>query len=418
MDSQIAVIGAGQAGLQAAEALRTEGYQGKVTLFGDEPYAPYHRPPLSKAWLAGTLDDGQLAMRSEAVLARKEITLRTGTRVEAIDPAGRRLTLSDGTAVPYSGLVIATGASARTLRHAAGAQGLVQVLRSRDDASAVARQLRACAAAARPLVVIGGGFIGLEAAATARAMGLAVTVLEAAPRLVGRVLAPALSEWYAGLHRAHGVELVCDAKVSDIGDAGPGMVEVRLADGRSFPAGLVLVGVGITPNDALARRAGIACETGIIVDQCGRTSAEGIVAAGDCTIRRMEDGSLLRLESVQNAVEQGKSAAAALLGIARPVAPVPWFWSDQYDKKLQIAGLAAGATAWTVRGDMGNHGFSVLHFRDDRLVAVDSINSPKDHLAARNLLAAGVSPTREQAADPGFDLAALAKKNPPQGEGR
>ena len=405
MESHIAVIGAGQAGLQAAEALRTEGFQGPITLFGDEPYAPYHRPPLSKAWLAGTLDDGQLAMRSEAVLARKEITLRTGTRVEAIDPAGRRLTLSDGTAVPYSGLVIATGASARTLRHSAGSPGLVRVLRSRDDASTVAMQLRKCAAPARPPVVIVGGLIGLEVRGTARAMGLDVTVLEAAPRLVGRVLAPALSEWYAALHRTHGVGLECNAKVADISDAGPGMVAVRLADGRVFPAGLVLVGVGITPNDALARQAGIACEAGIIVDDCGRTSADGIVAAGGCTIRRMADGSLPRPGWVQDAVGQGKAAAAALLGIERPVASVPWFWSDQYDRKLQIAGLSSGADAWVVRGDMQERGFSIYHFQSERLVAVDSVNSPKDHLVARKLLAAGALPTREQASDMDFDLA-------------
>jgi 3-phenylpropionate/trans-cinnamate dioxygenase ferredoxin reductase subunit len=412
VQSHIVIIGAGQAGLQACESLRSEGYKGQITLFGDEPHAPYHRPPLSKAWLAGTLDDAQLTMRSAAVLARKEIDLRTSTRVDAIEPARHSITLSNGTSVSYSGLVIATGATPRTLSCSASSKNLVRVLRSRDDASAVAWKLKECIETGRPLVIIGGGFIGLEAAATARNLGVSVTILEAAPRLVGRVLAPTLSEWYARLHCGHGAGLEFNTRVLDIHDASPGMVEVQLADGRNFLAGLVLIGVGVVPNDTIACAAGIACDVGIIVDACGRTSVPDIVAAGDCAIRRMENGRMLRLESVQNAVEQGKSAAAALLGIVRPVAAVPWFWSDQYDKKLQIAGLSAGADSWTVRGEMGDsRGFSVYHFQNERLVAVDSINSPKDHLVARNLLAAGASPTREQAADTDFDLASLMKKN-------
>ena len=260
------------------------------------------------------------------------------------------------------------------------------------------------------MVVIGGGFIGLEVAATARKKGLAVTVLEAAPRLLGRVLAPALSDWYAALHRSHGVELVFDARIEALETAADGSVSgVRLADGRLLPAGLVVVGIGVNANDGLAQAAGLECERGIVVDACCRTSDPAIVAAGDCTARRLADGSLIRLESVQNATEQGKSAAAALLGQERPFTATPWFWSDQYDKKLQMAGLSGGAEQWAVRGDMTGTSFSIYHFRADKLIAVDSVNAAKDHLQARKLLDAGISPTPEQAGDLGFDLGSLLK---------
>jgi len=246
------------------------------------------------------------------------------------------------------------------------AQG-VFALRSRDDASAIAERMALCIEKQLPVIVIGGGFIGLKVAATARKKGLSTTVLEAAPRLLGRVLAPMLSNWYADLHRSHGAALVLDARIA----------------------------------------AGLECDRGIVVDACGRTSDPAIVAAGDCTARRLADDSLLRLESVQNATEQGKSAAAALLGLEKPFTATPWFWSDQYDKKLQMAGLSMGADQWAVRGDMAAGSFSVYHFKGEQLLAVDSVNASKDHLLARKLLDAGVSPTVAQAMDLGVDLAGL-----------
>jgi 3-phenylpropionate/trans-cinnamate dioxygenase ferredoxin reductase subunit len=269
-----------------------------------------------------------------------------------------------------------------------------------------------------PVIVIGGGFIGLEVAATARKKGLSTTVLEAAPRLLGRVLAPVLSDWYANLHRSHGAALVLDARIAAIEtDAHNTVTGVRMADGHVYPAGVVVVGIGVAANDQLAQAAGLVCDRGIVVDACGRTSDPFIVAAGDCTARRLADGSLLRLESVQNATEQGKSAAAALLGLEKPFTATPWFWSDQYDKKLQMAGLSMGADQWAVRGDMGRAGdasiagsFSVYHFKGDKLLAVDSVNASKDHLQARKLLDAGVSPIVAQAGDLGFDLAGLLVK--------
>lgn len=411
MTHPILIIGAGQAGVQTAEALRAGGFEGPITLLGDEPHGPYHRPPLSKAWLAGEMDAAQLVMRAPEMLARKTIELRTDCKVTAIDRTAKTVTLSDGSTLPYSGLVLATGATPRTLPLPGGNAHGVLALRSRDDANAITERMAVCIERQLPLVVIGGGFIGLEVAATARKKGLTVTVLEAAPRLLGRVLAPMLSDWYAELHRSHGVQLVLGAQIDEIiTDHDSQATGVRLKDGTLYPAGLVVVGIGVNANDELARAAGLACDRGIVVDACGRTNDPSIVAAGDCTARRLDDGSLLRLESVQNATEQGKSAAAALLGQERPFTATPWFWSDQYDKKLQMAGLSTGADHWAVRGDIGTGSFSVYHFKDDQLLAVDSINGSRDHLQARKLLDAGVSPTQQQAGDAGFDLNSLLAK--------
>ncbi len=408
MTHPILIIGAGQAAVQTAEALRAGGFEGPITLLGDEPHGPYHRPPLSKAWLAGEMEAAQLVMRAPEMLARKNIELRTGTRVTTIDRAAKTVKLADGSTLPYGGLALATGSTPRSLPLPGGAAQGVLALRSRDDASAIAARLAVCIEKQLPVVVIGGGFIGLEVAATARKKGLAVTVLEAAPRLLGRVLLPVLSDWYADLHRGHGVQLVLGAQIAAIEhDATNTVTGVRLKDGTVYPAGLVLVGIGVNPNDELARDAGLECDRGIVVDACGRTSDPSIVAAGDCTARRLSDGSLLRLESVQNATEQGKSAAAALLGQERPFTATPWFWSDQYDKKLQMAGLSAGSDQHVVRGDMVGSSFSLFHFRAGKLIAADSVNASKDHLLVRKLMDAGVSPTPQQAGDLAFDLGSL-----------
>jgi len=411
MTPPILIVGAGQAGVQTAEALRAGGFEGPITLLGDEPHGPYHRPPLSKAWLAGEMDAAQLVMRAPEMLARKNIELRTDCQVTAIDRSAKTVALADGSTLPYSGLVLATGSTPRALPLPGGNAHGVLALRSRDDASAIADRMAVCIERQLPVVVIGGGFIGLEVAATARKKGMTVTVLEAAPRLLGRVLAPMLSDWYAELHRSHGVQLVLGAQIDEIvTDHDNQATGVRLKDGTLYPAGLVVVGIGVNANDELARAAGLTCERGIVVDACGRTSDPSIVAAGDCTARRLADGSLLRLESVQNATEQGKSAAAALLGQERPFTATPWFWSDQYDKKLQMAGLSMGAEHWAVRGDTASGSFSVYHYKGDQLIAADSINASKDHLQVRKLLDAGVSPTPQQAGDAGFDLNSLLAK--------
>jgi 3-phenylpropionate/trans-cinnamate dioxygenase ferredoxin reductase subunit len=403
----VLIIGSGQAGVQAAEALRTGGYTAPITMLGDEPIGPYHRPPLSKAWLAGEVDAAQLVMRSAEVLARKTITLRTGVRVVSIDRGAQVVHLDSGEALPYHGLVLATGSRPRALNLPGADAPNVLPLRTRADADAISAELQACAAQGLPVVVVGGGFIGLEVAATARKKGLAVTVVEMAPRLLGRVLAPMLSDWYAELHRGHGVTVELGVGVAGIDTEGGRATAVRGTAGQRWPAGLVLVGIGVEANDDLARAAGLECERGIVVDACARTADPAVVAAGDCTARRQGDGTLLRLESVNNATEQGKSAAAALLGQPRPFTGTPWFWSDQYDRKLQMAGLSTGSDDWVLRGSLQAPGFSVWHFKGGRLIAVDTVNAAKEHLLARKLLDAGRLPTPAQVADTGFDLASV-----------
>ena len=413
-DERMVIVGAGQAGLHIAEALRSLGYEGGIELLGEEFHPPYHRPPLSKSWLAGEMDATQLIMRAPDALLRKRISLRTGTKVRSIDRLHKQVCLVDGNTISYTGLALATGSSPRILSLPGVNSKSVLALRTLDDASSVAKALALCAKKRLPVVVIGGGFIGLEVAATARKYGLDVTVLEAAPRLLSRVLAPVLSDWYVALHESRGVQLVLGAQVVSIESNSDGYVRgVCLADGSSIEAGLVLSGIGVSANDQLAKEAGITCEGGILVDSCSRTNDPHIVAAGDCTARKWANGRIVRLESVQNATEQAKSAASALLGNERPFDATPWFWSDQYDKKLQMAGISLGADEWAVRGEMNANtseaGFSVFHFSQGTLLAVDSVNAGKDHLLARKLLDSRVSPTVKQVTDLSFNLADLLR---------
>jgi 3-phenylpropionate/trans-cinnamate dioxygenase ferredoxin reductase subunit len=407
MDAPMVIVGAGQAGVQIAESLRQEGWTGAVVLIGEEPHGPYHRPPLSKKWLAEHGNPGSLAIRGLPALVRRNIELKLGTRVAAIDCARQQLTLADGGALSYGGLALATGSRARNLPPPDSELAGVYTLRAIEDSERIGADIRRCAAQHQPVVVIGGGFIGLEVAATARKLGAEAVVLEGLSRLMSRVTAPIVSEAFLRLHQSHGVQIVFDVKVTGLVGAEGRVRAVRTADGREYPAGCVVVGIGVVADDRLAAAAGLACDRGIIVDECARTSDPRLVAAGDCTARRLSDGSLLRLESVQNAVEQGKSAAAALLGHERPFRAAPWFWSDQYDCKLQMVGLSTGYDEVLTRGDPTKPVFSAYYFRAGRLIAVDSLSRPGDHLCARKLLDAGLSPTPAQVADPGFDLASL-----------
>jgi len=330
--------------------------------------------------------------------------------VRALDRRARRLELQDGESLPYSKLALATGSVPRALPVPGALLHGVLYLRGIADSQAIAAAIRQCAAEQRPVVVVGGGFIGLEVAAGARKLGAEVVVLEGLSRLMSRVTAPIVSEAFERLHRAHGVQFVFDAQVSELrGELGQ-VRSVHTADGREFAAGCVVVGIGVTPDDRVADAAGLACDRGIIVDECSRSSDAGIVAAGDCTARRMPDGRLLRLESVQNAVEQGKSAAAALMGRERPFRATPWFWSDQFDVKLQMAGLSHGYDQVIARGDLEKPAFSAFYLREGRLIAVDSLNRIADHMLAKRLLDNALSPTPEQIADPTFDLHELAKQ--------
>lgn len=404
MTTPIIIVGAAQAGLQLAESLRGEGYDGPLTLIGEEPHPPYQRPPLSKAFLIGDMAEDRLVLRGPDALAAKRIDLITGARVAAIDRAGRSVTLADGRHLPYRGLALATGSRPRDLPVAGASLDGVMMLRTIADS----RRIAAGIARASRVAVVGGGFIGLEIAAAASKAGKPVVVLEALDRLLARTSTKVISDFFFDLHTAHGVDIRLNAQVTAL--AGEHHVTgVVTADGHTLAADLVVVGIGILPNAELAMACGLACDRGIVVDDCSRTSDPAIVAAGDCTARRMPDGSLLRLESVQNAIEQAKSAAAALLGKERPFTAAPWFWSDQYDVRLQMAGLAAGHDATALRGSPAERRFSVFYFTGARLVAVDSINRAPDHIAARKLLDAGRSPTLAQASDEAFALAALAK---------
>ncbi len=405
MTSGFVVIGAGLAGLTVAEALRADGYGGPITLIGDEPHAPYHRPPLSKAYLVGEAQEAQLVMRASALIAKKNITLKTGAGVMAIDRAAKCVVLADGSLFAYDGLALCTGSRLRSLPLAGATCRGVLGLRTLADSNAISAALDG----AQDVVIIGGGFIGLEVAAAASKKGKSVTVLEAADRLMSRVVAPLVSQFFFDLHRAHGVAVVLGATVSEIISKNGCVSAVRTGDGAQLPADVVIVGVGVLPNSEIAQAAGIDCQGGIVVDACSRTSDGLIVAAGDCTVRRMPDGGMRRLESVHNAVEQGKSAAAALLGQERPFVATPWFWSEQYSVMLQMVGLNAGFDDVVTRGDPRDGKFSAFYYRAGRLLAVDSINQAADHLAGRKLLDHGLSPTPQQAADPQYVLTSLLK---------
>ncbi|RTL54494.1 MAG: pyridine nucleotide-disulfide oxidoreductase [Rhodocyclaceae bacterium] len=399
------VIGAGQSGLQVAEALRSESWEGPIVMIGDEAHAPYHRPPLSKAYLLGEASEAQLTIRGPEALARKNIELMSGAHVAAIDRVAKTVTLGDGRSLAYTGLAIATGSRPRPLPVPGADLPGVFPLRTLDDCRAISIALES----AHNVVVIGGGFIGLEFAAVARKKGKNVVVLEAADRLMARVVAPVISDFYRDLHTAHGASIVLGAKVTELHGENGKVALVHTASGVAFPADLVIAGIGILPNTELAAAAGLEVEGGIVVDACSRTADPAIVASGDCTAVRLADSGLRRLESVQNAIEQGKAAAAALMGKEKPFTAKPWFWSDQYDVKLQMVGLSAGHDQVVIRGSVAEGKFSAFYFKAGKLIGIDSANRPQDHMAGRKLLDKDVWPTPQQAADEHVNLADLLK---------
>jgi len=401
----LVVIGAGQAGQQICDSLRRGGYDGHLMLLGDEASLPYQRPPLSKKFLTGTLEAERLLLRPASYYEQQKIDVHLNTRVVSIDRAQCRLRLESGESLAYSGLALATGTRIRPLNVPGASAADIHYVRSLADGE----RLAAALTTARRVAVIGGGFIGLEVAAIAREQGREVVLIESLDRLMARAVAPQVSAFYADLHRAHGVELLLNTGVSEIRTTGAEHVVVT-SSGAAYTADLVVAGIGVLPNSELAEQAGLACNNGIVVDDCARTSDPLIVAAGDCTwhmnayLKRE-----FRLESVQNAVDQAKAAAASLLGQPAVYHQVPWFWSDQYDVKLQIAGIGMPHDSAVVRGDPAAKAFSVFCFRDGALVGVDSMNKPADHMAARKLLAQGTALSPAQAGDSTVDLMQVAR---------
>jgi len=369
-------------------------------LIGDEPGVPYQRPPLSKAFVLGKQNQTQILLRPEAYYQSHQIELLAGEKAVAIDRAGRKVRLESGRELDYDTLVLALGARNRALPVAGATLDGVCYLRTLEEAIEVRQRLEQ----AQQVAIIGGGFIGLEIAASARALGRPVTVIEALPRLMARVVAPSVSEFYRAAHAARGVEVVLSAKVQEI--QGDHKVHgVLLDDGRKLPADLVVVGIGIVPNTELALDAGLQITNGIATTEFLRTADERVFAIGDCAEHpSVFSGSQVRLESVQNAVDQGVCVARAITGRPAPYSATPWFWSDQFDIRLQMAGLPAGYDQTVVRGAPESGKFSVFYFRGGKLCAVDSINRPADHLAARKLIGTGTALTPAQAADDSVNL--------------
>lgn len=405
------VVGAGQAGFQAAASAREEGYDGRIILVGEEPGLPYQRPPLSKAYLSGKADAKAVRLRPERFFTEHRIELRAGERAARIDRAARRVALDSGEALPYDHLVLALGSRNRRLPvPGADLDGVAQ-LRTLEDAEDLRRRLDAARDGA---VVVGAGFIGLEFAAAAAARGIGVTVIEAADRPMARSVSAAMSGFFRDAHERQGVRFAFGATVVRVIDDGAGKASgVETADGRRFPAGLVLVGIGVVPNSELAAEAGLETADGVAVDEFLTTSDPAVSAIGDCACHphRAHDGTRrVRIESVQNAVDQARCVAARLAGKRPPAsyAAVPWFWSDQGAHKLQIAGLATPHDEAVARGDAAQGSFSVFCYRGGRLLGVESANRPLDHVLARKILASGADLAPDLAADPGFDLKGFA----------
>jgi len=402
MAEHLVVVGGGQAASQAVQTLRQHNYAGAITLFGDEQHAPYQRPPLSKKYLAGELPRERLLLRPATFYAEKNVTLELGCHVTKLELGARRVRTADGRELEYDRLLLATGSRPRRLEVPGVALRGVHYLRTIADVDGIAAELTPGARVA----LVGAGFIGLEAAAVLRQRGFSVTVLEAFDRVLGRAVGPEVAQFYADCHRAAGVDLHCGASVrAFVGDERVSAIETT--DGRRFTCDVAIIGIGVVPNVELAADAGLKCENGIVVDELARTADAHVVAAGDCTNHTI-GGRQVRLESVPNAVHQARVAAGTLLGALAPYSEVPWFWSDQYDLKLQIVGLSHGHDEVVLRGDPAARSFAAFYLRSGELLAVDAINSPREFAHAKKLVAARATIAPSVLRDASVDLGAFA----------
>jgi 3-phenylpropionate/trans-cinnamate dioxygenase ferredoxin reductase component len=402
MTESFVIVGASHASVQAIDTLRREGHQGPIVLVGDEPHLPYNRPPLSKKFLSGELAPERLLLRSPQFYEQARVDTRLGLRVTAIDRGARRLRLADGGELTYDKLLLCVGSRPRMLETPGHALAGIHCLRTIADVEAIRAEMRG----ARRLVVVGAGYIGLEAAASARHLGLEVTVLEMADRPLGRVVAPQLSEFYLRRHEREGVQIHCNATVTAF--EGDGRVRAVVCNDQEYPADLVIVGVGILPDVSLAAAAGIHCDNGVWVDEQCQTSDPHVWAAGDCTNHpSVRYGRRVRLESVDNAVEQGRVAATNMCGRLARHELVPWFWSDQYDVKLQIAGLSQGYDEAVVRGDPQTGRFALYYLAKGELLAVDAVSSPRDFMTGKRWIAEHKHPDPAKLADASCDLKSI-----------
>jgi len=402
MPEQVVIIGAGQAAAQAVQSLRAEGFAGSITLIGDEAYPPYQRPPLSKAYLLGTFARERLFLKSDAFYQEAGCEVLLNTRAAAIHRAEKLVELEGGRRIPYDKLLLATGTRVRKLNCPGADLPGVHYLRDIADVDA----LQAVFTAGKRIAIVGGGYIGLEVAAVGAKRGLTVTVFEAMDRLMARAVSVPVSDFYAAEHEKAGVTLRLRTGVEAI--EGEGRVQRVRAGAEVFDADIVLVGIGVVPNDELARHAGLGTDDGIVVDRAGATGDPAIFAAGDCTRHVGREGHAIRLECVQNAIDQAKHCALAMVGRPKVYSEVPWFWSDQYDLKLQIAGIARPTDRAVLRGDPASRKFSVFHLRDGVVAAVEAVNAAPDYLIGKKLIAEGARVAPERLADTAVPMKQVA----------
>jgi 3-phenylpropionate/trans-cinnamate dioxygenase ferredoxin reductase component len=394
-DQTCIIIGASHAAAQLAPSLRQQGWEGKIIVIGDEPYIPYHRPPLSKAFLSGEKDVDGILIRPAAIYEKNNIEFKLGARVEVIDRAHKTVTLQSGEVLNYDKLALCTGSRVRKVTLPGTELDGVHYLRDIRDVEGIKQHV----AEGKKAVIVGGGYIGLETASVLNKLGMDVTVLEMAPRVLARVTAPELSEFYTRVHTDEGVTIKTGIAVSGL--EGKGTVQkVLCADGSSFDADLVVIGVGIIPNVELAEAAGLNVDNGIVVDEFARTNDPDIVAAGDVTNHPNKYyNRRLRLESVPNATDQAKSAAASICGKDVEYKSLPWFWSDQYDLKLQIAGLSQGYDQVVIRGDRDSRNFAAFYLQEGKLISADCVNRPQEFMVSKRLIADQVAVNAERLAD-------------------
>ncbi|MGY4281598.1 3-phenylpropionate/trans-cinnamate dioxygenase ferredoxin reductase subunit [Bradyrhizobium sp. LM2.7] len=406
-NTRVLIVGAGHAGGTAAALLRQYGHEGPITLVGEEPIPPYQRPPLSKAWLKGEVDAASLALKPPEYYAKTDIDFRADVRVLKLRRKHGLAVLSDSSAAEYDHLILATGARAIALPIRGRELKGVMFLRTAADAD----QLKAAIGPDKTLAVVGGGYIGLEVAASARALGAHVIVLEKEDRLLARVACKALSDFFQGYHEKQGVNFELACSILGFEGADGRVTGVKLADGRVIPCQAVVVGVGAHPNDEIARAAGLECDRGVVVDLDARSvTDQNIFAIGDVARRPMPIyGRMFRMESVPNALEQAKQAAAAITGRPRPLGECPWQWSDQYDLKLQIAGYAFDADEILVRGDPATAKFAIFHLKDDQIQSVEAINAPLEFMVSKTFILERRPVSKTKLRNPAVAMNSVAK---------